>query len=236
MLNLAELEKRLQTVEDLLAEDRLRLQTVEDMLAIDRLQKIYGYFLDYGQYKKAIDCFSDNAESIEISEHGVFKGKEGIRRFFREYMGRGAENDEACIPPGKLHFHMMHQGVVTVDPDGKTAKGRWYIAMTNVIALEEGGPIRSIIGHGVYENEFIKEEGVWKYKKMLLSLHYRSPICGGWAETPMIGGRTAPGPDAPPTVFHPYPNLQMLPYHFEHPVRQAKKSLQMDKKNDICKK
>ena len=211
MLNLTELEKR--------------LQSVEDILAIDRLQKIYGYYLDYGQYKKVIDLFSDNAESMEIAEHGVFKGKEGVRRFFREYMGHGIEGDEASIPPGKLHFHMMHEGVVTVNPDGKTAKGRWYISMMNILTEKEGGSVKSLIGHGVYENDFIKEDGVWKFKKMLMCIHYRSPISGGWAETPMVSGvKGAPGADAPPTAHHPYPNLQMLPYHFEHPVRQASKS------------
>jgi hypothetical protein len=191
-----------------------RMQKVEDILAIDRLQKIYGYYLDNRMVKESIDLFSDNCESIEIADRGVFKGKEGVRRFFNGFMGKANILDL----PGAMGFHMQHQGVVTVDPDGKTAKGRWYIVMILAIPIEPGGLIKSVLSHGVYENEFIKEDGVWKYKKMFMGLHYRSPIEGGWATTPVIGEGMASQADAPPTAYHPYPNIVKLPVHFKHPV------------------
>jgi len=202
-----------------LKEMEKRLQVMEDIIAIDRLEKIYGYYLDNGQSKKIVDCFSDNAESIEIGDRGVFKGKEGVRKFFFGYLGRsGGGQDMKELPPGKLAFHMQHQGVVTVAPDGKTAKGRWYLVMIQARPLKPGGPTRSILGHGVYENEFVKEDGVWKFQKMFMSLHYRSPIAEGWAEMPNMAIGNAPGRDAEPTFYHPYPNMKLLPFHWKHPV------------------
>jgi hypothetical protein len=197
-----------------LKEMEARLQKVEDELAIDRLQKIFGYYLDNRMLKEAWELFSKNAESIEIADRGVFKGNEGAGRFFLEYLGK----ENAIAKPGLFAFHMQHQGVVTVDPGGRTAKGRWYLIMIQARPYPPGGPIRSVLGHGVYENEFIKEDGVWKFKKVFMSLHYRSPIEGGWAETPMIGQGRASQSDAPPTNYHPYPNIKPLPVHWKHPV------------------
>jgi len=70
----------------------------------------------------------------------------------------------------------------------------------------------------IYENEFIKENGTWKFKKMFMNLHYRSPIEGGWAVTPMIGAGRASQSDAPPTHFHPAPDIKPVPVHWQNPI------------------
>jgi hypothetical protein len=191
-----------------------RIQAVEDIIQIDKIEKIYGYYLDNALYREVIDLFSDDAESVEIGDRGVFKGKNGIERFFWGYLGRNGKPREK----GDMAFHMQHQGVIDVSPDGKTAKGRWYCTMIQARPVEKGGPIRSVLGHGVYENEFVKEDGRWKFKKVFYSLHYRSPISEGWAVTPMIAAGIAPGSDTPPTAYHPYPDIETVPFHFKHPV------------------
>jgi hypothetical protein len=199
-------------------QEKASLQMVVDTLQIDKLEKIYGYYLDNGMFQEVIDLFSDNTESVEIGDRGVFKGKDGARRFFLDYLGRKGKPRE----PGDMAFHMQHQGVIDVDPDGKTAKGRWYCTMIQARPTEKGGPIRSVLGHGVYENEFIKEDGKWKFKKIFYSLHYRSPIAEGWAVTPMIASGIAPASDAPPTAYHPYPNMESVPFHWKHPITGKK--------------
>ncbi|MGD0795340.1 MAG: nuclear transport factor 2 family protein [Dehalococcoidales bacterium] len=190
-----------------------RLQVVEDILAIDKLEKVYGYYLDNGQNGKIVDMFSDDAESVEITDRGVFKGKEGIRRFFLRYLENSGQADLKDFPHGRLLIHQQHQGVIDVAPDGKTAKGRWYLIMIQAWPVE--GKERSVIGHGVYENEFIKENGTWKFKKMFMSLNFRSPISEGWTTTPVISAGRSPLSDAPPTAYHPYPDMKMVPFHWE---------------------
>jgi len=190
-----------------------RLQVVEDILAIDKLEKVYGYYLYNGQNGKIVDMFSDNAESVEITDRGVFKGKEGIRRFFLRYLENSGQTDLKDFPHGRLLIHQQHQGVIDVAPDGKTAKGRWYLIMIQAWPVE--GKERSVIGHGVYENEFIKENGTWKFKKMFMSLNFRSPISEGWTTTPVISAGRSPLSDAPPTAYHPYPDMKMVPFHWE---------------------
>jgi len=189
-----------------------RLQAVEDMIQIDKLQKIYGYYLDNGKWQEVIDLFADETESIEIGDRGLFKGKDGVGRFFLGYLARTPKGR------GYMAFHMQHQGVVDIAPDGRTAQGRWYCTMIQARPIEPGGPFRSVLGHGVYENDFVRENGAWKFKKVFYSLHYRSPIEGGWAETPMVMSGQAQDYDAPPTAYHPYPDIHFVPFHWKHPV------------------
>ena len=83
-MTLAELEKKVALLEE-------KVKALEDIQQIDRLQKIYGYYLDNNMMDKVIDLFSDDAESVEIGDRGLFRGKEGVRRFFWEYLGAGRQ-------------------------------------------------------------------------------------------------------------------------------------------------
>lgn len=199
------------------AEYKRKIQNMEDQMAIDRLEKIYGYYLDNSMNEEVVDLFSDNAESVEIMSRGVFKGKAGIRRFFLDYLG---SKRTTLTRPGGMGFHTQHQGVITVDPDGKTAKGRWYLVMIMAMSIEqqENGPLRSVLGHGVYENEFVKENEIWKFSKMFMSLNFLSPIAEGWTSISAIGQGLAPGADGPSTAFHPYPDIRKVPVHWKNPV------------------
>ncbi len=197
-----------------LEELEARLRNVEDQLEIDKLEKIYGYYLDNYKYEEAIDLFSDDAESIEIGNRGVFKGKAGVRRFFLDFMKRDFDAD----PIGRMGLHHQLQSVVTVAPGGKTANGRWYILTLAAAALEPGGPKRSLLTHGVYENEFVKENGKWKIKKMFMASHFACTLPEGWTKTPYMRIPALSDADAPPTAYHPYPNLGYVPFHWENPA------------------
>ena len=61
-----------------LEELQIRIQRLEDIKQIERLQRIYGYYRDYEEWEKVADLFSDEAESVEECDYGVYRGKEGI--------------------------------------------------------------------------------------------------------------------------------------------------------------
>ena len=191
-----------------------RITRLEDIEEISKLQKIYGYYLDNGKQDLIVDLFSDNPESVEIADRGVYRGKEGIKKFFLGYLRKGTE-----FPvPGSMYIHTQHQGVVDVDPGGKTAKGRWYCLMIQAHMNIEPAVPKAAWGFGVYENEYVKEDGKWKFKKMHFNITFRTPYEDGWVKTPMVADGIGEEADAPPTAYSPYPNQKLVPFHWKHPT------------------
>lgn len=200
-----------------------KVTLMEDIQEIENLQKIYGYYFEMQMLEEIVDLFSDNAESVEITDHGLFRGKTGVKKMFLEWMGGGRQ--QRPVPPspppatGGIVRIFQLQGVVNVDPDGKTAKGRW-----NCLDLEArpfGGLFRHYWLHGYYENEYVKENGKWLFSKLHWNNTFWTPYEDGWLKTPLVGRmdyHPTIKPDAPPTAFHPYPSGYHLPYHFKHPV------------------
>jgi hypothetical protein len=192
-------------------EDRIRI--LEDIEEIKKLQYIYGYYLDNKMGDQIIDLFSDDTESVEIG--GVYLGKEGVKRVFKRFGGGPI--------PGEMQLHTMEQPVIDVDPDGKTAKGRWRIIWSRAQEIE--GEFKALWAQGLYENEYIKENGKWKFKKLVLWTIYRTPYEDGWVKTPVVpSARNAMElpedirPDKPYTGPKPYPSTDFLPFHYKHPI------------------
>jgi len=75
---------------------------------------------------------------------------------------------------------------------------------------------------GIYENDYIKEDGLWKLKKDQVFNTYFVNYDEGWLNNQP---RQPPGisqdnpPDLPPTIiFAMYPTAFMPPYHYPNPV------------------
>jgi hypothetical protein len=195
-VNLEELEKQ--------------VTLLEDVQEIENLQKLYGYYFDYTMYTEVIDLFSENTDSVEVSGHGVFRGKKGAKRMYNAMLGRKH--------PGLTFFEIMQsQGVVEVAPDGKTATGRWYTPSFE--SRPVGGTQRQTWQFGVYDNEYIKENGKWYFKKLHWNLTFWPSFESGFVKVPRLSDDVPfPIADAPPTAYRPYPSGYHVPYSFKHPV------------------
>ena len=60
------------------------------------------------------------------------------------------------------------QPVVTLDADGQSGKGRWHI-----MAMLGGYERSASWSGGVYENQYVRENGVWKIKEVRYHPQYR---------------------------------------------------------------
>ena len=92
------------------------------------------------------------------------------------------------------------------------------------------GP-RASMGASLYENEFVKENGVWKFSIDHTFNTWTAGYDGGWARSP---GRGVPGPsktyppDTPPTfTFQMFPTVYEIPFHYPHPVTGAATSTRL---------
>jgi len=213
-----ELETKVNALSDTLQKLQASLQILEDAEAIKKLQRSYSYYLEHWQEEELIGLFSHSPDvTLEINDGGQFKGWEGVLDTFRfedHYPAYGVKK----TPPEYLHILPSISGIVDVDPDGKNAKGRWYGFFLGAMPRE--GQTRALIGCGIWENEYVKEDGIWKIKKLFWSEIISSPLEEGWVKKPSILNprhkkRPAPGPG---TRFAPYPSGYILPYHYKNPV------------------
>ncbi len=77
-----------------------RITCLEDIQSIKELQMKYGYYFETQRLNDIVDLFSENTESIEITDHGLFYGKKGVRTQFLEWMGGGANRLSPPPPSG----------------------------------------------------------------------------------------------------------------------------------------
>jgi triacylglycerol lipase len=192
------------------AEAERVVERVKDFHALDNLQSAYGYYLDKNLWNNLADLFSRDG-SMELAQRGVYKGPR-VREFLLKVFGRGQEGPVA----NRLGNHLQLQPVIHVSEDGKTAKIR-----SRMVQQMSFGP-RASMGGAIYENEAVKEDGVWKLSRDHAYNTFSAPYEGGWTA---VTGSNVPGPskdfppDSPPTlVFDMFPSVYNIPFHYANPV------------------
>ena len=202
---------RLAALQTQLAELEHDVGLLEDTKAIKRLQRAYGYYVDKKLSREIGALFADAPNTTaEIAGSGVYVGRARIAEFYDRIIGGEG------LKPGQLFNHMILQGVVHVAPDGRTAKGRWRA----LIEIGQHGE-SAVWSEGPYENEYVKENGVWKFSKVHFYMTMAAPYSPGWhkAPQPMEAPLTDFPPDRPPTVVYAsYPGVFQPPYHYANPV------------------
>jgi hypothetical protein len=196
-------------LDSLLTQLEQRAARVQDAEDIERLHAVYGYYLARNQWDDLTGIFAHDG-TIEIAMRGVYKGHVGIRRNLNLY---GVQNELE----GQLHNHMQYQPVIHISDDGTTAHMRSRsFSMMGVYGKS------AVWGGGVYENTFVKRDGVWQLLTDQIFNTYFTPYAVGWKE---LDRRSPPGinpnnpPDAPPTQnFEMYPSAFLPPFHYVNPV------------------
>ena len=184
------------------------ITALEDLNAIKRLQRSYGFYTDKQLWSAAADLFSADG-TIEVGGRGVYVGRERIRAFL-------ALNGPESPQPKRLFDHMQLQPVVHVAADGLTAQGRWHIFAQEAVHGEYAN-----WGLGVLENEYVKEDGVWKIRRHHFFTTMYTPYEAGWGKTaiPNAGPSAELPPDRAPTVdYQAYPAAFVVPFHYRNPV------------------
>lgn len=215
-MTVEELEAKVKTLE-------ARLQNLEDTEAIKKLQRAYGFYLEDWMAEDIIDCFADGTDTELLVAAGHYVGKESIRDFF--YHGkkgvevRKAENGEF------LHQVMQLSGVVHVNPDGKTAQGRWYGFGANAFPAP-GDKVNPGWMNGVYEVDYVKQEGRWRMKKVHWCMTFHAP----WGESFVPAERRQAQKIDRPYKRNPrlkpdgapeetlWPSGFVCPFHFDNPA------------------
>jgi hypothetical protein len=133
---------------------------------------------------------------------------------------------------GLLLDHFQMQDVITVAPDRKTAKGRFHGILLGgwhddfQETREEMMP-QQFMEAGIYENDYVNVDGVWKIKRLDYMMQWQANYEEGWAHTTahlQPAAKTFPEDPLGPDVLLPpeqhretWPFRQDVPMHFAHP-------------------
>ncbi|MBZ5633253.1 MAG: nuclear transport factor 2 family protein [Acidobacteriia bacterium] len=150
MLATAQQADRLPALEKRVERLQSQMESVESVRAIKRLQYAYGHYVELGLWNDFADLFTEDAATNY--QQGA-RGKAAVRKLFFEQVGQG----KLGLSEGRIYPHILFQPVITLAPDGRTAKGRWRI-----LAMLGGYGGSATWYSGVYENEYVLENGVWK--------------------------------------------------------------------------
>ena len=191
---------------------KARAQRIKDCNDIKRLQRIFGYYFDRGLWDEMADLFSENA-TLEYARDGVYTGKEKIRKYFYAFGG-----NKSGLREGQLNEHFQLMPVITLSDDGLTAKGRW-----RDLSLQGQYGKEAFWGEGPYENEYIREDGVWKISKLCWYQTILVSYEGGWAKNKDANQGIYVSkilkPDIPLKKDYGYwPETFLPPFHFSNPV------------------
>jgi hypothetical protein len=184
-----------------------RAQRLSDEIEVTNLQHAYGYYVDRKMWDDVAELFATDG-TMELGLSGVYAGRKSIRRGLNAFGPAG-------LAEGELNDHIHLQTIVTVLPSGTARARGTEIGMTGTT----GG--RALLSQSIYENEFIKQGGVWKFKAMHVYPRFVVDAEKGWAKD----AQPAPGPsrEFPPDrptseTYAIYPRFYIAPFHFDHPV------------------
>lgn len=160
MATTAELEQRVQNLE-------AHVRELEDRAAIQTLRMRFHECVNETNPNGIGPLFSPDAE-LHYSHLGTAIGRETITRFFQKGLSE-------LVPFVKQY---LHNHVVTVN--GDTATGLSYLEATPVHKGE------SYLVAARFDDEYVKDNGRWYFKKVTLTPHFMVPLKEGWAQEDRI--------------------------------------------------
>lgn len=203
---------RLTALEAELGALETEIQLLEDSKAIKRLQRAYGYYVDHKLADEVAALFAADA-TVEIGGLGVYVGRDRIAAFYDWVM-------DGPLEDGELFNHMILQGVVNIDPGGQAANGRWRALIQTGTDGES-----AVWTEGPYENEYVKEGGVWRFSKVHWYQTLSADYAPGWHlnALPLAEPSDEFPPDLPPTEeYESFPGVYLTPFHYDNPVTGRK--------------
>jgi len=158
------------------------MDLLEKLNAIHEIGNLQGRYLYYTQahdYDRVLELFAleDPDVSAEISSTGVYVGAEKVRALFLDLI------KPLFTAAGSLPIHMLTTPVIEVAPDGNSAAGMWQTLGCNTFPTTNG--LVATWQQGKYDNEFVRMDGRWLFKRFRWLCNFRTPFDEGWVRQPM---------------------------------------------------
>ena len=144
-----------------------RLQRFADKEEIQNVLLEYGRALDSRNFAAYSALFAQDGEWV--GGFGSVKGPANIKAFMEKNMGTNGNPTH--------NYHLLSNFVITVNGDTATAWSRWAF-----VQPQDRGAV--IAQAGSYDDTFVRENGVWKFKKRTASNDTGRPAPAAAASAP----------------------------------------------------
>lgn len=144
------------------------VERAEAVRAVKDLQHAYSQYAQYGLWTDLGSLFTESGEAIYGDE--VVKGRTAIATYHTTKYGGGKPG----LPPGVVNSWFVEVPIVNLSVDGMSAKARWY--GFNML----GGTATARWDSGTLQNEYVKDDGVWKIARLHYYPQFGGPYESGW--------------------------------------------------------
>ena len=145
------------------------VERAESVRAVKRVQETYAQYSQFGLWGDMAALFAENAHFSYGKDNE--QGRQAIQKYFLTKFGEGTDG----LKPGGLHTQMVLRPLINVSADGQSAKGRWWeFSMTGQYG------VKAEWSAGIFENEYVRERGVWKISRMRYNPMFAGPYATGW--------------------------------------------------------
>jgi hypothetical protein len=145
------------------------VERAESVRAVKRVQETYAQYSQFGLWTDMAALFAENAQLSYGKDNE--QGRPAIEHYFLTRFGEGTDG----LKPGGLHTQMVLRPLINVSADGQSAKGRWWeFSMTGQFG------VKAEWAAGIFENEYVRERGVWKISRMRYNPMFAGPYATGW--------------------------------------------------------
>jgi len=147
----------------------LEVERAESVRAVKTLQRSYAQYVQFGLWNEMASLFTERARFIRGTEN--IEGRTAIG----DYLFTNLGDRNQGLATGAFRTQLILRPLINLSPDGQKAKGRWWeFSMFGSTDVDAGWAA------GIYENEYMKEQGVWKISQMHYYPMFAGPYETGW--------------------------------------------------------
>lgn len=163
---------------DEVARDVSRLEALR---TVKNLQRTYAQYAQYGLWQDMASLFATNGKVVWGDE--TIEGRTDIATWFERRSGPVTQT-------GALNTELIDNPLINLSVDGASAEGRW-----RGLAFRGDGQGKAWMEGGVYENQYVQENGQWRIALLRYYPEYEGDYATGWSN---VGQK----------------DLPIIPYHF----------------------